>query len=596
MKKQILFTKYQVVRQIGQGASGEVYLVRDIRLKKYWAMKKIPKASGMSFAEAEVMKNLNHLDFPRIVDFVETADYFYLIIDYIEGVNLQTLLSQGRKFDEHYILSWGIQLCDIFVYLHHQNPPIIYCDLKPANLILTADYRLKLIDFGIALLGSKNQKYGTKGFAAPEQYGTRGYADERSDIYSLGKTLESLGEIKKNQRLKKVIHRCTMDNPKDRYESMKKLQKELFLCEKSIIGKLRYLPKTYIWCGILCFTGLMIAMSIHWKKESISKSYDTYLKQGIRLEAEFRNEHKFQSKVVRAYEKAIESNSSKALAYLHLMDYYQNMNRTKEGLSALVQYVESDQYGAAQCDEVLYRVGQLYLQGDVQEDSFQSDYILAKKYFSMQKNPNKEGKLCCELVEELTKETNEIDWASVSKILNQLEKISKDFHTLLAVLKVYEIQEDNLKSYQISDGIKEKLIQHMEQYQSLNIHERIYQEIIIKKQKVQIYQGRPKWEDYIKEYVKVLDTNTKKQEVWLKAAQYYEEKEKLKDAKRIYHMLIEAYPKEKDGYIYYGLFLYQEGDIKGARTMYQKVKKLGGNQQYDYKILEQKLGGIYEPS
>ncbi|MDD4369839.1 MAG: protein kinase [Anaerostipes sp.] len=596
MKEPILFTKYQIVRQIGQGASGEVYLVRDIRLKKFWAMKKIPKANGMSFAEAEVMKNLNHLDLPRIVDFVETADYFYLIIDYIEGVNLQTLLSQGRKFDERYILNWGIQLCGIFAYLHQQNPPIIYCDLKPANLILTSDYRLKLIDFGIALLGSKNQKYGTRGFAAPEQYGTRGYADERSDIYSLGKTLESLGEIKKNHRLNKVLYRCTMENPKDRYQSMKRLQKEFFLCEKNIIEKLKYLPKKYICCGILCLTGMMIGMSIHWKKESISKSYDTYLKQGIRLEAEFRNEHRFQSKVVRAYEKAIESNSSKSLAYLHLMDYYQNMNRTKEGLSALVQYVESDQYGAAQCDEVLYRVGQLYLQGDVQEDSFQSDYILAKKYFSMQKNPNKEGELCCELVEELSKETNHTDWEDVSKILNQLEKISKDFHTLLAVLKVYEVQEDNLKSYQILDGIKEKLIQHMEQYQSLNIHERIYQEIIIKKQKMQIYQGLPKWEDYIKEYVKVLDTNKRKQEVWLKAAQYYEEKEKLKDAKRIYHMLIQTYPKEKDGYIYYGLFLYQEGNIKGARIMYQKVKKLGGNQQYDYKILEKKLGGIYESS
>jgi serine/threonine protein kinase len=148
--------------------------------------------------EARMLNELHHSNLPRVHDFFEVDGKYYLVMDYVDGVTLEDLV-QPAPIDEARVLSWAEQLCSVLGYLHGHNPPIIFRDLKPANIMVSSDGQIKLIDFGIAKnfdtrtgLGTQTfvRGAGTPGFAAPEQYGTG--SDHQADIYSLGATLYCL--------------------------------------------------------------------------------------------------------------------------------------------------------------------------------------------------------------------------------------------------------------------------------------------------------------------------------------------------------------------------------------------------------------------
>ena len=129
---------------------------------------------------------------PRIVDCMDNP--CGIVMTYLDGVDLAALAKAGESFPRR--KSWDLDslLCDVLIYLHKRNPPVIYGDLKPHNLILTVEGKLKLIDFGCAFqaAGEKDgRKGGTRGYAAPEKY--RGEENIRSDLYGLGVTLEAAG-------------------------------------------------------------------------------------------------------------------------------------------------------------------------------------------------------------------------------------------------------------------------------------------------------------------------------------------------------------------------------------------------------------------
>jgi serine/threonine protein kinase len=148
-------------------------------------------------AEATILSRLNHLNLPAFTDFFTEGSRHFLVMEYIEGNTLEELLEHnGGPFSERRVLGWARQLCDVLEYLHSQQPPVIFRDMKPGNIMLRRDGRIKLIDFGIARIfrhtGSRDtQMLGTPGFAPPEQYGSS-QTDERSDIYSLAMTLFQL--------------------------------------------------------------------------------------------------------------------------------------------------------------------------------------------------------------------------------------------------------------------------------------------------------------------------------------------------------------------------------------------------------------------
>jgi serine/threonine protein kinase len=186
---------------------GAVYQAKDLKRHVLCAIKEMslsmvppeeqPQAIQRFKEEAKILWALNHPNLPTFYGFFSENQRYFLVMEYIDGYTLEGLLEQNRgPFSERRVLGWARQLCDVLEYLHSQNPPIIFRDMKPGNAMLTRDGQVKLIDFGIARLfhstGSHDtQLLGTPGFAPPEQYGTA-QTDERSDIYSLAMTLYQL--------------------------------------------------------------------------------------------------------------------------------------------------------------------------------------------------------------------------------------------------------------------------------------------------------------------------------------------------------------------------------------------------------------------
>lgn len=196
--------KYEILRKIGQGGMSLVYLAMDTHLNKQWAVKEIrKKGNGKDdvvivnslLAEANMMKKLDHPSLPRIVDIIDNGETIFVVMDYIEGESLDKILLEYGAQPEELVIAWAKQLCDVLSYLHSQKPPIIYRDMKPANIMLKPEGNIKIIDFGIAR-EYKEQSLadttvlGTKGYAPPEQYS--GQTDARSDIFALGMTMHHL--------------------------------------------------------------------------------------------------------------------------------------------------------------------------------------------------------------------------------------------------------------------------------------------------------------------------------------------------------------------------------------------------------------------
>lgn len=252
---QVIDDKYEILALIGKGGMSEVYLARDKRLNKQWAVKEIQKRARdknnevvvqSAIAEANMIKQLDHTAIVRIVDIIETPDVIYIIEDYIEGETLNTILEENGAQPQELVIEWAMQICEALEYLHTRKPPIIYRDMKPANVMLKPDGNIKIIDFGIAR-EYKDQSLadtvslGTKGYAAPEQFGGKGQTDARTDVYCLGVTLYHLVtghnpceppyEINPIRHwnpqldpgLEAIIEKCTQLNPIDRYQSCAEL-------------------------------------------------------------------------------------------------------------------------------------------------------------------------------------------------------------------------------------------------------------------------------------------------------------------------------------------------------------------------------------
>ena len=198
-----LADRYLVERMLGGGGMGVVYLARDQRLaNRPCAIKEMVdhfidpqqrlEANEYFAREADTLAQLKHQAIPAITDRFDAQNRHYLVMEYVEGRNLEDELATrgGDPLPEGLVIDVARQLCDVLAYLHNMTPPIVYRDMKPSNVMLTSKGRVVLVDFGIARLfkaARKGTMIGTLGFAPPEQY--QGVVDPRSDIYSLGATL-----------------------------------------------------------------------------------------------------------------------------------------------------------------------------------------------------------------------------------------------------------------------------------------------------------------------------------------------------------------------------------------------------------------------
>ncbi len=203
----VLMSRYRILGVAGGGGMGTVYQARDLHFpdaKRLVAIKEMQNINidpSMRAAqiktfqrEANILATLSHPAIPKIFDFFDVNDRAYLIMEYINGNDLEMLLQKTRELPVEKVLDWAIELCDVLDYLHSHKPePIMFRDMKPANIMIDGRGQVRLIDFGIAKIfvsGIKNTMIGTEGYSAPEQY--KGDVTPVSDIYGLGATLHHI--------------------------------------------------------------------------------------------------------------------------------------------------------------------------------------------------------------------------------------------------------------------------------------------------------------------------------------------------------------------------------------------------------------------
>jgi len=198
----LLQDRYRIVKELGRGGFGAVYRAWDSRLNKPVALKENMESSSEAqrqfTREALVLANLSHPNLPRVTDHFSIPKHGqYLVMDFVEGEDLETLVRRQEMIPVEQALTWIMQVLDALEYLHGQNPPVFHRDIKPANVRITPQGQAMLVDFGLVKVSAPNLKttMGARaispGYAPPEQYG-HGRTDARTDIYALAATLYRL--------------------------------------------------------------------------------------------------------------------------------------------------------------------------------------------------------------------------------------------------------------------------------------------------------------------------------------------------------------------------------------------------------------------
>lgn len=242
-KGAILNNRYKVLDSIGKGGSSLVYLIRDIRIGKLWALKEIPRRDKMAYSlakrELNLLKSINYEKFPRITDAFVSESALYLVNDYVEGISLDRIIFD-KRISRYKAVKWAGEILDALDYLHGLSPPILYLDLKPENILVLPNGNIKMIDFGIARrITTDYIPMGTPGYAAPEQYEYNGdNLSEQTDIFAFGMTYYAMRmgcnpdediekvryQISKSGQLshseKILILKCIQTNVADRYDNV----------------------------------------------------------------------------------------------------------------------------------------------------------------------------------------------------------------------------------------------------------------------------------------------------------------------------------------------------------------------------------------
>lgn len=532
---EIIDSKYEILKLLNTGGmNSAIYLALDKKLNRQWAIKKVRKSSSqttsMLMAEASIMKNLDHPMLPRIVGIEEDPKFFYIIMDFVQGENLKTVVASSGPQAQDTVVSWGVKLCDVLTYLHGKG--IVYRDMKPANIMLSPDGNIKLIDFGIAREYKENASedttaLGTEGYAAPEQYEGKGQTDARTDVYGMGITLfqlltgvnpssyqENIFSIRLqnpnlSSGLDKIILKCTNKDPKKRYQSTEELKKALLnyrkLDDKFLKKQKKVIKKFFTLLGLstLCFViaGGSFIGSYFQKNNRYSA-----LLSGVPSKANII--------------KAIDVKPSETAGYVALLNYYGKEIDQNE-LSEFSHIYGEHREDIADIEDVSMIVGEKIL-GSYSEKSIRAKLVAGEPYFNAASKKYSSAKIYVSMAEfyrayimqddsAIVKEPSKKDYEKLlrgmSDILKENEKLdSDDKHSIMLasdqlILGLLSENADSMREQKISKSDLTSIVSSVEKnLDSVNTRVKVLKEkkeavkasIVTAKEKIELAYNAPK--------------------------------------------------------------------------------------------------------
>lgn len=386
--------RYKILSVIGKGGMSRVYLAADLQLtNKQWAVKEVDRNATdptgrpieQSLAsEAELLSKLDHPNIVDIVDIEKTEDFIYVIMDHVEGTSLADVVRREGPQSEEDVQKWMLQVCDALGYLHRQDPPIVYRDMKPSNIMLHPDGYIKLIDLGVAREYKDEARkdtiaFGTTGYAAPEQYG-KAQTDARTDIYGIGATMWHLlvGEAPpvefplpnvhtKNENVGEgfadvIIPKCCELERARRYQDCDELAADLEIYKeltREFRDKQARKVKTFFGCIIACVVCLVVGIgSMALRESTITEKFDYQMKLG-RDQTQSAPE-----KAEKAYLAAIGYRPGDVEGYEGLIDAYKAdgsfTTKEKAQLDDVYQQNLTELEKSSRFSELSYEMGRLY--------------------------------------------------------------------------------------------------------------------------------------------------------------------------------------------------------------------------------------------
>ena len=454
----LLDGKYKILNKIGQGGMSVVYLAMNEKANKQWAIKEMRKEKNKNYeimkqsliTETNLLKELKHPYLPSIADIIESDDTIIIVMDYVEGRPLSDILTEEGTIEEDKVADYAIQLCDVLDYLHSQKPPIIYRDLKPANIMLRPDGKITLIDFGTARKYnydsvSDTTCLGTIGYAAPEQFAgeTLRQTDARTDIYNLGATMYHLltgvnpseppyelypirrWDESLSNGLEKIILRATRKDPDKRFNDCKEMSYALQHfrdLDDSYIATQK--KKIFLFAAslILSFTFFSMAIVVNgMEKREISKVYNNYLSEAALKIASTGSKNVVDTDILKLFQDAINISPNSTEAYIRMLDYYCDLGQTRNGLMAISAMIASGTGDLSNNDDLMMRMGQIYFLGNSKDTEFNIDYGTAARYFdkvNIKKYPQ------AKYYSSLSKSLSEIgmDWNIIVKDMKNVDE------------------------------------------------------------------------------------------------------------------------------------------------------------------------------
>ena len=486
--------KYEVLKQIGAGGMSKVYLVMDTHLNKSWALKaerkdgktKSDYVKQSIIVEISMLKKLNHLHLPRIVDVIDRDDVFYVIMDYIEGQTLEEILNEYGPQPADKVVEWALVLADVLNYLHSQDPPIIYRDMKPSNIMLKPEGDIVLFDFGIAREYQKEasaytQNLGSEGYAAPEQH-AEDFArliDPRTDIYSLGVTMfqlvtgidpreydlhiPSIRDFNPalSPGLDGVIKKCVAYKQEDRFQSAAELIYALQNLDhydgnyKKILKRKIAASAVPFALSLVCF-GVAAFARVQLNNEQ-KNNYNQMLSTATDMATQSYQTGEYSPEVLDQFIATIDVDSGREDAYLRLLDYCSRINQTQAGLDVVCARIDAGIGNINRDSDVVLKTAQLYFGGVASDESFTRDYTKAAKYFGMiDQKEVPEAQYYAGLANALGSFSQNIDWSEVCSTLDEFEAYN-DRQVL---------SEEKIRNYQLAAGV---YTASKREFQALNI-------------------------------------------------------------------------------------------------------------------------------